>query len=403
MIDQQRIESFLLYDSKRIGALDGVRSAAIILVVLRHCFDRPLHDITLHPFLQYIMGFGWIGVDLFFVLSGFLIGGMIYDRLRNDSFSFSSFYISRSMRILPAAFFVLLIVGRASIGLNIQTLYNFIFVINYTGGAFVPHYWSLNVEEHFYIVFSILFVFYYKFIVRKDRSLQYILYVLLCGILVLWIARFYFTCIPSSYHLLADRVYKVSHWQIDYFLLGVLGAVLYKNNIIPQSRLLGYTLILIPVGYLILSVTSASYCHNTMENQLPSLYGFLGPLFSLWCFLFVMTAATQKNIATKFLSWSIWRYIAVLSYSIYLVHLSCIGILNRFSFFIKTYFVGYPNIRAFITVFIAFTFSALCALIVFTLIERPFLLMRSYILKKRALSYSSQLKLLVTQKNSDQR
>jgi hypothetical protein len=116
--------------------------------------------------------------------------------------------------------------------------------------------------------------------------------------------------------------------------------------------------------------------------------------------LFVMTAATQKNIATKFISWSIWRYIAVLSYSIYLVHLSCIGFLNIFSFYIKNYFVGYPNLRAFITLFVAFTLSALCALIVFTLIERPFLLMRSYILKERALSYSSQLKLLVTQKTA---
>jgi len=227
--------------------------------------------------------------------------------------------------------------------------------------------------------------------------------VLLCGILVLWIARFYFTCISSSYHLLASNVYTVSHWQIDYFLLGVLGAVLYKNNVIPQNRLLGYMLILVPVGYLILAVSTASFCHDTMKNQMPSLYGFLGPFYSLWCFMFVMLAATQNNNATNFLSLSIWRYIAVLSYSIYLVHLSCISIFNRSSFLISRYFVGYHNLWAFATILLVFTLSTLSALIVFTLIERPFLLMRRYILKKRALSCSGHLKLAVTQTDSDQR
>ena len=87
---------------RRVPALDGVRGLAILLVLLWHVIIgvRFPH----HPYLDRMIEFGhftWSGVDLFFVLSGFLIGGILMDAARSSSY-FSTFYIRRMYRRAPA-------------------------------------------------------------------------------------------------------------------------------------------------------------------------------------------------------------------------------------------------------------------------------------------------------------
>ena len=78
--------------------IDGLRALAVFLVVIFHAFPSVLPN-------------GYLGVDIFFVISGFLITSIIYEKIKNGSFSFLNFYIRRIKRILPPALAVLVSVN----------------------------------------------------------------------------------------------------------------------------------------------------------------------------------------------------------------------------------------------------------------------------------------------------
>ena len=139
--------------------LDTLRALAILLVMPYHLyahFPEALHA-PAH--------FGWIGVDLFFVLSGYLIGSQMFrPYLHGGSLSIRSFYRKRAFRILPAfavvlALYVLVPVWRESPGL--QAPWQFAtftenLLIDYANNQAFSHAWSLCVEEHFYLVLPVL-------------------------------------------------------------------------------------------------------------------------------------------------------------------------------------------------------------------------------------------------------
>src|SRR5262245_55939843 len=101
-----------------------------------------------------LAGFGWMGVDLFFAISGFLVGGQVLLACRAGAFRWPRFVASRAMRILPPAF-ALMIAGRIYAGgpprLD-EMAANFLLYGNYANELlWQGHYWSLCVEEHFYL------------------------------------------------------------------------------------------------------------------------------------------------------------------------------------------------------------------------------------------------------------
>src|SRR6185436_18155172 len=99
--------------SARIPALDGVRAIAITFVVLVHMLYMQLGGIAIDkestPSLM--LSGGWMGVELFFVLSGFLVGGHIVRQALDGSFRFGRFYMDRTLRIFPIAYVFLLLLG----------------------------------------------------------------------------------------------------------------------------------------------------------------------------------------------------------------------------------------------------------------------------------------------------
>ncbi len=170
-------EDFDLAKTKHIPALDGVRGIAIILVLFVHL--TPDSHVRANRLLEWIYKFlwsGWIGVDLFFVLSGFLITGILL-KLRQDHHYFRNFYMRRTLRIFPLYFGVLFVLFGilahlpAASGLRLadisrHQLWFWLYATNF-GMALHPagtlgfcstpvinlsHFWSLGVEEHFYLV-----------------------------------------------------------------------------------------------------------------------------------------------------------------------------------------------------------------------------------------------------------
>lgn len=136
---------------KRILALDVLRAIAIFLVLAFHVSGSPL----------WVRG-GWIGVDLFFTLSGYLISGLLFQEYqRCGSLDLKRFYIRRGFKIYPG-YWLLLLVTLAKLilthsGGGQRLLWEFLFIQNYRQGVWW-HTWSLAVEEHFYLLFPLLLV-----------------------------------------------------------------------------------------------------------------------------------------------------------------------------------------------------------------------------------------------------
>ena len=166
--------------SGRIPELDGLRGAAILFVWLGHYFD--LRGQGFFRVLDYsVFRMGWSGVDLFFVLSGFLIGGILLDARESRSY-FRTFYMRRFFRIIPvyyawiAAYIAMVTVGGSFLrahahtgvveGVDFVILAQFLFLQNF--GDFLASpisywwftaTWSLAVEEQFYLVSPLLIRF----------------------------------------------------------------------------------------------------------------------------------------------------------------------------------------------------------------------------------------------------
>lgn len=150
---------------RRVPGIDGLRGLAVLAVVIYHFFGDVLPG-------------GYLGVDVFFVLSGFLITSLLVRELgANGRIDLKDFWVRRARRILPAALFVLVIGtavagvvgGDAAVGLGAQFFGTLFFVNNWTqiagsqsyfadsGVQLFAHFWSLAVEEQFYVLFPLIF------------------------------------------------------------------------------------------------------------------------------------------------------------------------------------------------------------------------------------------------------
>lgn len=139
--------------SGRLQQLDFLRGIAVLLVMARH-ISLPQEDPS--AVLRFVNRGGWVGVDLFFVLSGFLVSGLLFrEYQQTGTVRPGRFLIRRGFKIYPA-FYVLtipvLVVAASSVP-RAALVGELLFVQNYLGG-FWAHTWSLAVEEHFYLLLA---------------------------------------------------------------------------------------------------------------------------------------------------------------------------------------------------------------------------------------------------------
>jgi peptidoglycan/LPS O-acetylase OafA/YrhL len=155
----------------RFPALDGIRAVAVTLVFMEH-FGGGAHGGRVLNLINDIRVRGWVGVDLFFVLSGFLITGILFDT-RNDSHYFKRFFARRSLRIFPVFYLVVAVLLALTPILHYQWRAGHLLFLIYMGNFFgnhdfslytvfsanhptfkasIGHFWSLCVEEQFYLL-----------------------------------------------------------------------------------------------------------------------------------------------------------------------------------------------------------------------------------------------------------
>ncbi len=192
----------------RNRSLDALRGVAILLVLGSH-----------FPYYQPWFRIGWLGVNLFFVLSGFLVSGLLFTSLRETgSLGIRRFIIRRGFKIWPS--FYLYLIAAAAYSLLIhpypwrQIIYSGLFVINYTeSGALFGHLWSLCVEEHFYLLLPAVL-----WILHRFRSFSLIPW-LSIGLLML--------CLFLRFLKLSDALHLGTQYLVDQLYLGVGLSYLY--------------------------------------------------------------------------------------------------------------------------------------------------------------------------------
>jgi peptidoglycan/LPS O-acetylase OafA/YrhL len=171
---------------RRIPSLDGCRAISICLVILSHLCYTPAFQ-AFNPYARMMYHFGPFGVKVFFVISGFLITTLLLNEERkNGRISIKMFYIRRAFRIWPVAYAFILVAAILAwknwIALPPHNLlYAATFTMNHVqeGSWFTGHFWSLAIEEQFYLVWPLVFLF----TARRGRTVSCLLILFLAPLL----------------------------------------------------------------------------------------------------------------------------------------------------------------------------------------------------------------------------
>lgn len=303
-------------------ALDGVRGFAILVVTLyRLCKEL---DPTSHPLLAAIRGIAPIGergVDLFFVLSGFLITGILL-RSKGRSYYFRNFIMRRALRIFPL-YFLSLIVGlwiipqvfatRAFEMAKDEQLYLWTYMANvriswlneWCFGPF-DHFWSLAVEEHFYFVWPAVILF---------LSVKRLTAVCI-GTIMLVAGTRLFAAMHSDWDIAVD---VLTFFRMDALVMGALLAILLKAPIpLARTRRMAW-IIAASVFPLLIGVALTGKLLLGIPNT-------LCPLFFAAAMAILLLSAKRSYLARIFESLPL-RFLCKYSYGMYVVQLPLVTLL----------------------------------------------------------------------------
>ena len=216
----------------RVFGLDVLRATAISLVVVSHC-SYMFYETTDNPILLGIRSLGAIGVDLFFVLSGYLIGGILLKQIEKNRTSFKDlfwFWKRRWFRTLPNYYLVLiiniLIVLIANEDLPSKLLLYFPFLQNFVGPHpdFFTEAWSLSIEEYSYLILPLSLYFGFA-IFKRQKSKQHIflwITVALIAIQFLFKIWYYVETDVASYKAWSASFRKVVPYRLDAIYYGFI-------------------------------------------------------------------------------------------------------------------------------------------------------------------------------------
>jgi len=319
------------FPKQRLIELDGLRGFALVMILVFHSVSQE-GEYPAGSFLAYLqrsVAMGWSALDLFFVLSGFLIGGILMDSRESPSY-FKTFYIRRFYRIVPVYYvwvsLYILLIGLAG---EVVTRYSnsgvrppltpaitsyFLFLQNsFTiplfgfSGAWFGHLWSLAVEEQFYLVTPL--------VVRltRPKNLKWILFaVIVIAVGARVVFRF---VLDGSPLLVATRTVC----RMDALAIGMLGAILVRSEAGWQwlaQNLLTLRVILTLFGLGVVALFLFAYGSISPAMQA---VGFTW-LAGFYTTLLLLAVGNHGGWLASFLRIRLLRELGSVSYCVYLVH-----------------------------------------------------------------------------------
>jgi peptidoglycan/LPS O-acetylase OafA/YrhL len=369
--------------SPYIHALDGIRALAILLVI-PHNIDllHPPYSAAVWPAVM-LTHAGWIGVQLFFVLSGFLITGNLLDTQRAGNY-YSAFIARRTLRILPL-YFGMLLLALVLVPLVVtppqdlqDTLHNQVwlwtFLSNWTapsGGTVTgfSHYWSLAVEEQFYLL--------WPFVVARCRPITLLK---VCGAIVL--AALATRLMMMHAHASDNALYMITPARMDALALGAAAAALVR---IPSaySRLQRITWGIAAAALILLLVDLLLTDGYISSNHRAQEYGYT--LLALGFALIVLLAAlpTSGILRASFsgLCFRPLRLVGRYSYGMYIFHLPLHVYIGNalLHHFVTDVSPGIAVAYAFASIVVNFALAAAS----YELYERHFLSLKRFFMPQR--------------------
>ncbi len=298
--------------------LDIIRCVAVTSVVLYH------GQIT-----AFFTQAGWVGVDLFFVLSGFLISGLLFSEYKKRrSIDFKRFFIRRGLKIYPAFYVFLLatlVVDRGLRGMLLpraRYLHEVFFIQNYSAGVWF-HTWSLAVEEHFYIFLPLLLLALMRFSTNRENPFGIIPWACLAvaitclGLRALSVS----TATPDF-----DWVYSATHFRMDSLFFGVLLGYLHHFRPDVLERFVQPTRNRIMIAAMSVVLFSPAFL-LPLENRFLSIWGFTsiylasGGVLVLCLYAHGILPSGLAAIGRQ--AGKVLAFVGSYSYSIYLWHGPC--------------------------------------------------------------------------------
>jgi peptidoglycan/LPS O-acetylase OafA/YrhL len=328
-----------IMNSQRITNLDGIRGIAIILVMLLHYrnYGEGFPAVTfLDRQVERLVLSGWMGVDLFFVLSGFLITGILSDS-KNNSGYFRKFYMRRFLRIFPlyygflfALLLVLPLIDAEGAEFQLQfreQIWYWTYLINWKVGLGdwpqyfgIAHFWSLAIEEQFYVVWPAVVYF------SSPKRL-----VLICLLIVIASPIFRLIMADKGF----DLAYVLTFSRMDALAIGGLIAImtLSSKGLELLKRIMWPALIItfLLLGSLFIWKKSlAMEDYHTFTLGLSVIAVFFGALIS-----FAILMPSHRGLGRIFSSKPL-RFFGKYSYALYVFHHLVAIYLPKFGFSIKS-------------------------------------------------------------------
>lgn len=288
--------------------IDGLRALSVLIIIFYH-----LQTLTFSG--------GFVGVDVFFVISGFLITRIIVEDLENDFFSLKQFYIRRIARIIPA---LLVTISASLLAASIllmpgelvhtakQSLYallsvsNIFFLMdsNYWGALsknfFLLHTWSLGVEEQFYLVYPLLLLTVFRFWGRRGLIISLFMLLILGG-------AGNFLVLPSD----PSMAFYFSPLRFYEFAIGGVGSLVLTRT--SQIHLPKGTLSLL--SFLGLAMILYSATNFSFYTKFPGINALLPT-----CGALLVIFSGQSLVSSRLLANPLMVWLGKISYSLYLVH-----------------------------------------------------------------------------------
>jgi len=335
--------------------------------------------------LKGIALFGWTGVDLFFVLSGFLIGGQLFNLLAaGRKISITNFYMRRFFRIIPAYLVVLLLyftLPAFSERQGIAPLWKFLtfsmnFGLNYKDAGAFSHAWSLCIEEQFYLLLPVLVILLSKLKAGHKAAIV---------IGALFIAGFFLrmyswntfvapvmagneNVIGNTY---STYIYYPTYNRLDGLLMGISIALIFAFRPLLKEKLLRKGNLFFAIGLLIL--ITAYFLFDEPDSLFTAVFSY--PMVDIGYGCIVLAALSPACFLNRF-HFRFFSVIATLSYSVYLTHKQINHLVNLF--------VEQYHLNDQLVFFICIAASLAGGLLLHFIVEKPFLKLRDRLLKSPA-------------------